>query len=288
MSSLRPQWLDGLVDASTMYSWASYHFARTLFTSLRQGIIPLSSTQWQKIRDSSFSDFWLAFSAPSLAASPDAPVSNSASLVPLLLQKASGVVLDLGPGSGSQMPHLRSPEIKTIYGAEPCTGLHDQLLAQATRFNMQDKYKILSCSAELEPLVSELEQHGLITEKNDTGVFDTVISVRVLCSVPNPEQTISDLYALLRPGGKMLICEHVVNPWRNGGSFVARCFQFLFMKMGWSFLIGDCCLDRDTMALLVKAAERDGGWEENALEVSAEYCLFPYVFGYLVKKGAAQ
>lgn len=184
-----------------------------------------------------------------------------------------------------------APGIHTIYGAEPCVGLHDELRRRARAEGLEDKYVILPCSVEKSALVPELEKRGVAVPDPSTGegVFDTILCVRVLCSVPDPERTISDLYDLLRPGGKMLVVEHVVNPWRTRkGCFVARVMQAVYGLLGWSFFLGDCHMDRDTAGLLRRVAEEkegDGGWEVEELEEWFEWSPLSYVAGRLVKKG---
>ena len=117
------------------------------------------------------------------------------------------------------------------------------------------------------------------------GVFDSIVCTRVLCSVPRPEETIGGLYRLLKPGGKMLVCEHVVNPWTTRkGSKLARAIQGLYTILGWSFFMGDCHMNRDTGKILKEAASADGGWESVDLESDFEWTTLPYVSGVLVKK----
>lgn len=117
------------------------------------------------------------------------------------------------------------------------------------------------------------------------GVFDTIVCVRVLCSVPELERTAQELYALLRPGGQLLVVEHVVNPWRTAkGSIVARVMQAVYGFFGWSWFVGNCCLDRDTEMALRAAADRDGGWEVVELDRWFGRSPIPYISGVLVKK----
>lgn len=164
------------------------------------------------------------------------------------------------------MPLLKSPSISAIYGAEPCIGLHKALHSKAVTEGLGSKYHILPCSVSPSELLPALDATGTgVTDShqaNGDGIFDTIICVRVLCSVPDLEQTMRELYALLRPGGKVLVMEHVVNPWRTAkGSVAARIAQGVYQGLGWSFFIGDCCLDRDVEGALRGAADADGGWE---------------------------
>lgn len=184
------------------------------------------------------------------------------------------------------MSSLKGPQITKIYGAEPCIELHEKLQSQANEQDLQDRYQILAAGADTNQLVKELLRGGFITSYNEGDtLFDTIICVRTLCSISDPQTAASELYKLLRPGGRMLICEHVANPWTKAkGSIVARIFQQFYMICGWAFFIGDCRLNQDTARILVKAAEEDGGWAENDLEVAAPFSTFPYLHGVLVKR----
>lgn len=216
-------------------------------------------------------------------------------MIPPLLARATGTVLDIGPGSGVQMPFLRPEAITAVYGAEPCLGLHAELRASAQKAGLESRYHILPSSVAVGELLPALQKQGVVS--NDTnsldqvraqgGIFDTIICVRVLCSVPDQEKTIGDLYAMLKPGGKVLVTEHVVNPWRTAkGSVVARSMQSLYHLFGWSWFLGECCLTRDTTEVLRRAADADGGWESAELEPSFGWAPLTYVSGVLTKKSA--
>mgnify|MGYP002717833898 FL=1 len=218
------------------------------------------------------------------------PVGSSA-LIPPILRTASGIVLDIGPGTGTQMPLLTSPAITALYGAEPCKGLHASLRAKAQAENISPKYHIVPTGVAADELVPALRATGTgVVDAYDTdpraGIFDTILCVRVLCSVPEMERTVGELYGMLRPGGRLLVTEHVVNPWRRAkGSLVGRVVQGLYHVLGWSWFIGDCCLNRDTEAVLRAVADVDGGWERVELERNFEWSVMPYISGVLVKKG---
>lgn len=173
-----------------------------------------------------------------------------------------------------------------MYGAEPCAPLHADLSAKIASCGLSSKYRILSCGAEPHSLIPALQKAGFSAAEMQAGVFDTVCCVRVLCSVPNARQTIRGLYDLLKPGGRLLVCEHVVNPWTSAkGSVVARLSQAVYTVLGWSFFMGDCHMNRDTEATLMEVGEQDGGWASVELEKSFGWGPLPYVSGTLVKRG---
>jgi SAM-dependent methyltransferase len=221
--------------------------------------------------------------SPTDGASEPVFPSGSSALIPPLLATASGIVLDIGPGTGTQTPLFTNPGLREMYGAEPCMGLHAELLAKSQSAGLGNRYQILPCSAEPEALLPSLENVGF--SDLERGVFDTIVCVRVLCSVPRPEETIRGLYGLLKPGGKLLVCEHVVNPWLSRkGSVFARAMQQVYGLLGWSFFLGDCHLNRDTERTLRDVAKGDGGWESADLENSFPWSTLPYVSGTLVKR----
>lgn len=217
---------------------------------------------------------------------------GSSTLIPPLLAQARGVVLDIGPGTGSQMPFFvaPAPNISEIYGPEPCTGLHAQLQKRAVSNGLDGKYRIVPASVEKQELIGALQKQGVQIDNEVVtreGIFDTIVCVRVLCSVPDPDRTIADLYSMLRPGGQILVVEHVGNrfPRKIGGSLLARFMQSVYMWMGYSFFVGNCRLDRDTETYLRNAADHDGGWAKVDFKQNFTWSTMPYISGTLVKRG---
>lgn len=136
----------------------------------------------------------------------DAPDSAVAAVdamtgVPELIAKAHGTVLELGPGSGTQLPRYDVSKIERVYGVEPNVDLHDALRGNVKKHGLSDMYTIVPCVIED---FDKLKEYGIEAES-----VDTVTSVQVLCSVPEPEALARGLYKLLKPGGQMLVYEHV-------------------------------------------------------------------------------
>lgn len=126
---------------------------------------------------------------------------DQATAVPKLVSEASGVVLELGPGTGSQLPRYNASKITKVYGVEPVVALHESLREKIKASGLTDIYEIVGCGIED---VGELKKHGIALER-----FDTVLSIQVLCSVPDPDEMLRRLYALMRPGGQLIVYEHV-------------------------------------------------------------------------------
>ncbi|KAJ5958615.1 uncharacterized protein N7479_005765 [Penicillium vulpinum] len=286
-----------MFEPAHIMTWAMSHYLRVCAEAVfKNGQLFAPITQTQRLRDEAFGKFWIDFtSIRQMSSDPNnkdipEPVGSSA-LIPPLLRTASGVVLDIGPGTGTQMPLLTSPAITALYGAEPCKSLHSSIREKAVAEQISSKYHIVPTGVAADELIPALRETGTgVTDAYDSdaraGIFDTILCVRVLCSVPEMERTVSELYGMLKPGGRLLVTEHVVNPWRRAkGSIVGRVVQGIYQLLGWSWFTGDCCLNRDTEAALRAAADVDGGWERVELDRAFEWSAMPYISGVLVKKG---
>jgi SAM-dependent methyltransferase len=201
-----------------------------------------------------------------------------------LIATTAGTVLDVGPGSGTQLHLFDASKITEMYGVEPAIDLHAELLRNAEKNGFGGKYKAIAAGAEPNSLIPALAKLSLLqgSDKGSSGIFDTIVCVRVLCGVPHQEETAEGLYRLLKPGGRLLIVEHVVQPHPKGGDLIAKIMQRLYMLLGWSFLLGGCCLDRDTEAVLRKVAGPDG-WKEVKINFLGRQAAIPYIVGELIK-----
>lgn len=127
--------------------------------------------------------------------------SDNTTSLPNLVSSASGTILEIGAGSGSQLPRYDKTKIQHIYGVEPNLDLHDALRAKVKECGLSDVYTLVPCAVED---VEELCRYGI-----EGASIDTVLSVKVLCSVPRPEEMTRVLWGMLRPGGDLLVYEHV-------------------------------------------------------------------------------
>lgn len=104
---------------------------------------------------------------------------------------ARGRVLELGAGSGLNIPHY-GPEVSHLFALEPSAYLRDQAgeLAAAARFQVD----MIDASAESIPL--------------DTAAVDTVVSSWTMCSIPDLEVSLQEARRVLKPGGQLIFIEH--------------------------------------------------------------------------------
>lgn len=153
-----------------------------------------------------------------------------------LLADARGVVLEIGGGTGANLPHYRGVEGVVI--AEPDPFMRRRLTPKLEH-------------ARVPVQVSDADAQRLPFADDS---FDTVVSTLVLCTVPDPHAALREIRRVLRPEGRLLLLEHV----RGEGSS-AR-WQDRIEPL-WKHLAAGCHPNRDTVAN-VKAA----GFETESLE----------------------
>jgi SAM-dependent methyltransferase len=135
-----------------------------------------------------------------------------------LVEGARGRTLDLGCGTGRNLP-LYGPGVRVV-GVDPAW----PVLGRARR--RAPGVPLVRARAEALPFRS--------------GVFDTVVSGLVFCSVPDPARGLSEVRRVLRPGGRLRMLEHVrsTRPWRGRvQDAIQPC---------WTWVMGGCRPNRET------------------------------------------
>ena len=145
-------------------------------------------------------------------------------IVPL----ARGEVLEVGIGTGLNLPHYRAEQIERIWGLDP-----------ATQMNRTTRKRLCGTGLDLELLALSAER---IPVENDR--FDTVVLTYTLCSIPDPVAALREMKRTLRPGGRLLFCEHGLAPEPSIARWQRR------LTPAWRRIAGDCHMDRDVPALL--------------------------------------
>ncbi|THW51204.1 hypothetical protein D6D21_01563 [Aureobasidium pullulans] len=85
--------------------------------------------------------------------------------VPRLIGSAKGVVLELGPGSGNQIPRFRSSAISKIYAVEPNAQFIPILVQKAKDHGLDEKYIVINAALEDQDV---LTAHGIVEGSVDT------------------------------------------------------------------------------------------------------------------------
>ncbi|MFD4180436.1 class I SAM-dependent methyltransferase [Rhodococcus sp. NPDC058514] len=145
----------------------------------------------------------------------------------LLLGNARGRVVEIGAGTGLNVAHYPD-EITELVLTEPEAAMRKSLTRRLERHGRVAR--IVDAPAERLPLP-------------DASV-DTVVSTLVLCTVADPERTLSEIARVLRPGGQLLFVEHV----RSDSRFLAACQDNLLQP--WRRFAGGCRCNRPTVELM--------------------------------------
>ena len=108
-----------------------------------------------------------------------------------LLTDVSGEILEIGFGTGLNLPHY--PESVTkITTIDPNPGMQKLARSRIADSRITVDYKVLN-------------GESLPMENNS---FDSIVCTWTLCSIPLVEQAIAEVYRLLKPGGKFFFIEH--------------------------------------------------------------------------------
>jgi len=151
-----------------------------------------------------------------------------------LLRDASGRTLELGAGTGHNLPHYTDAVVELVL-TEPdrfmAARLRDHLAAEPPA---PASVKLVDAGAEQLPF--------------EDASFDTVVATLVLCSVEDPERAAAEARRVLRPDGELLYLEHVRSP---DSERLARWQDRLERPWGW--IAGGCHPNRSTDEMLSAA-----------------------------------
>ncbi len=147
-----------------------------------------------------------------------------AKLVPL----ATGEVLEVGFGSGLNLPYYDAGKVTKLWGLDPSAELW-RMASQAVR----------EAAFEVEMISARGEEIPL-----EGARFDTAVITYTLCTLSDPGRGLREIARVLKPGGRLLFCEHGAAP--DAG---VRRWQTRLTPL-WRHVSGGCHLDRDVPALV--------------------------------------
>jgi ubiquinone/menaquinone biosynthesis C-methylase UbiE len=154
-------------------------------------------------------------------------------LVPL----AKGRVLEIGAGSGLNLPFYDAGRVRHVWGLEP----RAEMWAMAQTGGWGFGVEFIEASAETIPLAD--------------GSADTIVVTYTLCSIDHVVEALLEMRRVLRPGGELLFCEHGVARHETVRRWQAR------LNPLWGKLADGCQLNRPIPRLLEK-----GGFEIRSMQ----------------------
>ena len=150
-----------------------------------------------------------------------------AKVVPL----AKGDVLEIGIGSGLNLPHYDTSMVTSVTGVDPDD--HIWTRSQARRTAASFPVHRIGLSGEDIPL--------------ETDSADTVVVTYTLCTIPDPVAALKEMRRILKPGGEVLFTEHGRAPSQKVSKWQNRIDPI------WSKLAGGCHSGRDIPNLFKQA-----------------------------------
>ncbi|MFP4235232.1 MAG: class I SAM-dependent methyltransferase [Nitriliruptoraceae bacterium] len=182
-----------------------------------------------------------------------------------LLAQAYGHVLDLGAGTGANLEHLPA-SVDRVTAIEPDPAMRAHLVRHLSRLAASGSHRwqvmagagegtgmlttpapaTLTAPAATVPRRMQVEVVDAVAEAlplPDASV-DVAIATLVLCTVSDPELAVAELRRVLRPGGELLVLEHVASH-QPGRLRLQHA-----ITPAWKVVARGCHLDRDTRATL--------------------------------------
>jgi SAM-dependent methyltransferase len=147
---------------------------------------------------------------------------------------AEGRVLEVGIGSGLNLPFYDPRKVERVIGLDPS----EQMLNYARQASATLPFTVeyLALAGENIPL----EHHSV----------DTVLVTYTLCTIPDAVAALNGMRRTLKPGGRLIFCEHGRAP-----DEAVRRWQHRLNPL-WGRIGGGCNLDRDIPALIGSAGFR--------------------------------
>ena len=148
-----------------------------------------------------------------------------------VVPEATGDVLEIGFGSGRNLPYFDRGKVRRIYGLEPSQGMRQKAMPAVIESALEGEF--IDLPGEEIPLP-------------DRSV-DTVLVTFTLCTIPDAVAALKGMRRVLKPGGRLLYAEHGRAPDAGVRRWRTR------LNPAWRSLAGGCHLDRDIPSLIEAA-----------------------------------
>ena len=167
---------------------------------------------------------------------------------------AKGVVLDIGIGSGLNIPFYNKSNINHLYGLDPSSELIE--IAKRVAKIQELEIEFVECGAESIPLAD--------------NSIDTIVITYTMCTIPDISLSNAEMFRVLKPNGKLLFCEHGIAPDER----VAK-WQKIINPV-WSKIAGGCNLNRDIPRLIKSSGLKISEIEEMYLPSTPKFAGYNY------------
>ena len=145
-----------------------------------------------------------------------------------LIPLATGRVLELGVGSGLNLPYY-GPGTRVV-GVDPSMEL------QSYARDIAASHKL-----DVEFVAESAEQLSM-----PDNSFDTVVITWTLCTIPDPDAALREVRRVLKPGGRLIFAEHGQSPEHHVRKWQDR------INPVWKVIGGGCHLNRQPDLSIVR------------------------------------
>ena len=156
-----------------------------------------------------------------------------------VVPQAEGRVLEIGMGSGLNLPFYDREKVEFVWGLEPSEGMRKK--AQANLKEAPFEVRWLDLPGEEIPL--------------DDQSVDTVLLTYTLCTIPNWRAALAQMRRVLKPDARLIFCEHGEAPDENVRTWQQR------INPWWGKIAGGCHLNRPIPRFL-----EEGGFEIESMD----------------------
>ena len=167
---------------------------------------------------------------------------------------AKGLVLDVGIGSGLNIPFYDMTKIDKVIGLDPSEELNNLAIGVAEENKVDVDFML--CGAEDIPLP---DNH-----------VDTVLITYTMCTIPEVIEANKEMLRVLKPDGKLIFCEHGLAPDPKVAKWQSRIDPI------WGKIAGGCHLNRNIPELITSAGFEIENLEEMYLPSTPKFAGYNY------------
>ena len=144
---------------------------------------------------------------------------------------AEGDVLEVGFGSGLNLPYYDTQKVRKLWGLEPSAGMRRKAQRRIDASGLDVEF--IDLPGEQIPL--------------ESNSVDTVLVTYTLCTIPDALSALDGMRRVLKPDGKLIYCEHGIAPDESVRRWQRR------LNPAWSRIAGGCNMNRDIPELITSS-----------------------------------
>ncbi|HAZ80537.1 MAG TPA: SAM-dependent methyltransferase [Porticoccaceae bacterium] len=171
-----------------------------------------------------------------------------------VVPQAEGLVLEVGIGSGLNLPFYDQHKVTSIIGLDPSPELNAMAQKVAQKLGLNVNFVLGGAEAIALP-----DNH-----------VDTVLVTYTMCTIPDALSANKEMLRVLKPGGKLIFCEHGLAPDEAVSKWQHRIDPF------WGKLAGGCHLNRDIPLLIRSSGFRIDSIDEMYLPSTPKFAGYNY------------